>query len=131
MAVLWVLIGALLVALLWTFGAQNSRAVDLSYFGYYLSGTPMWMVVVIPAVIGLLLGLLLATPGRVRQSLANRRLRGQLQDRERTIAQLQGRVGELERTTSPASPASPAALRGETGTLPEVPDVSTGSRLSA
>jgi uncharacterized integral membrane protein len=128
MAVLWVLIGALLVALLWTFGAQNSQAVDLSYFGYYLSGTPMWTVVVIPAVLGLLLGLLLAAPGRVRQSLANRRLRGQLQDRERTIAQLQGRVGELERTTSPAGPA---ALRGETGTLPEVPDVSTGSRLSA
>jgi uncharacterized integral membrane protein len=128
MAVLWLLIGALLVAVLWTFGAQNSQPVDLTYFGYYVNGTPLWTVVVIPAVIGLVLGLLFAAPGRVRQSLANRKLRGQVADRERTIAQLQGRVDELERAPAPARPAP---VRGETGALPEVPDVSTGSRLNA
>jgi uncharacterized integral membrane protein len=129
MAIFWLLVGGLLVALLWTFGAQNARAVDLSYFGLYVIGAPLWAVAVVPAVVGLLLGFLVGLPGRVRGMMVTRRLRTQVQERDRMIAELQGRLDELQRI---GGPARPAALPADAGpALPEVPDVSTGSRRSA
>jgi uncharacterized integral membrane protein len=134
MAWFWVLVGAVLVALLWTFGAQNSRPVDLSYFGWYVSGAPLWAVAVVPVVLGLVLGFLVALPGRLRGMVAVRRLRGQLQERDRTIGQLQGavqaRTDDLKRITGPALPAAPLPT-GEPvlpDLPPEVPDVSTRAR---
>jgi hypothetical protein len=68
--------------------------------------------------------------------VAHRRLRGQLQERERTIGQLQGevqaRTDDLKRITGPALPAAPLP---EADPLlpdapPEVPDVSARSRLA-
>ena len=134
MAWFWVLVGAVLVALLWTFGAQNSRPVDLSYFGWYVIGAPLWAVAVVPVVLGLVLGFLVTLPGRVRGMVAVRRLRGQLQERDRTIGQLQGdvqaRTDDLKRITGPALPAAPRPP-GEPvlpDLPPEVPDVSTRAR---
>jgi uncharacterized integral membrane protein len=136
MAWFWVLVGAVLVALLWTFGAQNGRPVDLSYFGWYVNGAPLWAVAVVPAVLGLLVGFLVTLPGRLRGMVAHRRLRGQLQERERTIGQLQGevqaRTDDLKRITGPALPAAPLPEADPVlpDAPPEVPDVSTRSRLA-
>jgi uncharacterized integral membrane protein len=134
MAWFWVLVGAVLVALLWTFGAQNSRPVDLSYFGWYVIGAPLWAVAVVPVVLGLVLGFLVTLPGRLRGMVALRRLRGQLQERDRTIGQLRGevqaRTDDLKRITGPALPAAPLP-EGEPvlpDLPPEVPDVSTRAR---
>jgi uncharacterized integral membrane protein len=126
MAVFWVVIGLLLATLLWTFGAQNSQSVDLQYFGLYVRGAPLWVVAIVPILLGLLLGFLASLPGRVRHMMASRRVRGQLAERERTIAELQGRLGELERVTGPARPAALPLVNDPV--LPEVPDTSTTAR---
>ena len=105
MALVWLLVGMLLVALLWTFGAQNSQPVDLQYFGIQVLGAPLWLVAVVAVALGLLLATLATLPGRVRGMVATRRLRQQVQQQERTIGILQGQVGELQRATG-------AGLRG-------------------
>jgi uncharacterized integral membrane protein len=125
MAIFWVVIGLLLATLLWTFGAQNSQSVDLQYFGLYLRGASLWVVAIVPILLGLLLGFLTSLPGRIRGMMSSRRLRGQLAEHERTIAELRGRLAELERVTGPARPA-PLPLVNEP-VLPEVPDTSTTS----
>jgi uncharacterized integral membrane protein len=128
MALVWLLVGMLLVALLWTFGAQNSQPVDLQYFGIQVLGAPLWLVAVVAVALGLLLATLATLPGRVRGMVATRHLRQQVQQQERTIGILQGQVGELQRATGPASGGG--ALPADTGsTLSEVPDTSAGSRL--
>lgn len=116
MALFWLLIGGLLVALLWTFGAYNSQPVDLQYYGILVDDAPLWVVAVVPAVLGLLIGLLMSLPARFRGMVSSRRLSKQLDDRDRTIRALQQRVATLEG----AAPAPLAASRE----LSDVPDVS-------
>jgi uncharacterized integral membrane protein len=129
MALVWLLIGGLLVALLWTFGAQNSQPVDVQYYGFQVLGAPLWLVAVVAVALGLLLATLATLPGRVRGMMATRRLRQQVQQQERTIGALQGQVAELQRTGGPGL-GDASALPGGTGsTLSEVPDASAGSRL--
>lgn len=125
MAVVWLLLGGLLVALLWTFGAQNGQSVDMQYFGLRVLGAPLWTVAVVPAVLGLLLGFLSTLPGRVRGMVATRRLRRQVQERDRTI-------GELQRLGGAGS--APPALPDEAGVAGAgdgagAPDAATRSRL--
>ncbi|MDQ3702480.1 MAG: LapA family protein [Chloroflexota bacterium] len=119
MALFWLLIGGLLVALLWTFGAYNSQPVDLQYYGILVDDAPLWVVAVVPAVLGLLIGLLMSLPSRFRGMVSSRRLSKQLVDRDRTIGVLQQRVVALEST----APAPLAASRE----LSDVPDVSARS----
>lgn len=114
MALIWLLVGGLLVALLWTFGAQNGQAVDLQYFGILVDDAPLWLVTVVPAVLGLLTGLLMSLPSRFRGMVSSRRLSKQVGERDRTIDALQRRIAELERT---------AAVQPVERELPELPPV--------
>ncbi|HEX2517651.1 MAG TPA: lipopolysaccharide assembly protein LapA domain-containing protein [Chloroflexota bacterium] len=129
MALVWLLVGGLLVALLWTFGAQNSQPVDVQYYGIQVLGAPLWLVAVVAVALGLLLATLATLPGRVRGMMTTRRLRQQVQQQERTIGALQGQVGELQRGAGPGL-GSTSALPGDAGgALSDVPDASAGSRL--
>jgi uncharacterized integral membrane protein len=119
MAIVWLLLGAALVLLISSFGAQNAGAVDLQFFGYRFVGAPLWLVLLVPALAGLVLGYLLSLPARVRAALTQRRLNTQLLERNRTIGALEQRVGELERELAVARrPAVPPAFEE----VPEVPD---------
>jgi uncharacterized integral membrane protein len=129
MALVWLLVGGLLVAFLWTFGAQNSQPVDVQYFGAEVPGAPLWLVTVVAVALGLLLATLATIPGRVRGMMATRRLRQQVQQQERTIGALQGQVGELQRAGGAGLGDASAVPGGTGGTLSEVPDASAGSRL--
>jgi uncharacterized integral membrane protein len=122
MAIIWLLLGAALVVVGSVFYAQNPQSVDLYLWGYTLPAVPLWLVAAAPLVAGLILGLLLGLPARLRTALANRRLMNQLQDRERTIGQLQQRVAELERDLAIARRPVPPAVGREERELPEVPD---------
>ena len=126
MALFWLLMGGLLVALLWTFGAYNSQPVDLQYYGILVDDAPLWVVAVVPAALGLLTGLLMSLPSRFRGMVSSRRLNKQLDDRDRTIVVLQQRVAALESTAT--MPPAPLAASRE---LSDVPDVSARSHLRA
>lgn len=97
MAILWLLLGAALVVAISVFHAQNPRSLDLSLYGYFIYGVPLWMLVTVPALVGLVLGFLMALPGRIRTAWHDRRVTHQVRDQEKTVAQLQGRITELER----------------------------------
>ena len=102
MNILWLLIVGVVVFVLATFGAQNGQPVALEYFGVRLSSVPLWMVAIIPAAAGVLLGLLMALPQRVRGSLARRRDAKTLQARDQTGGQQLQRITELERDLTAA-----------------------------
>ncbi len=110
MAVIWLLLGAAIVAVLAIFFSWNTQAVSLYFPGISYTGVPLWIVVAVTAIVGLLIGFLVSLPGRVRSAFSRRRLAAQLEERERTVAQLQSRVAELERDVAVLRAASSTSL---------------------
>lgn len=123
MAILWLLLGAALVVGVSIFHAQNPSTVDLSLYGYFINGVPLWMLVTIPALAGLVLGFLMALPGRIRTAWHDRRMTNSVRDREKTIADMQTRIADLERdlaaarrpVVAEAPPAPVVVLEDHTG----------------
>jgi uncharacterized integral membrane protein len=136
MPIVWLLLGAALVVVVSVFHAQNPRTVDLFLFGEPYYSLPLWLLVAIPTVVGVLVGLLAGLPGRVRAAWHKRKL-GQLlrghqqtiaereqtiREREQTIRALEQRIADLERdleflqTPPPALPSGTAAVIDETVT---------------
>ena len=126
MAILWLLLGAVLVVIGAVFYAQNPQTVDLYLWTLYLPRVPLWLVAAAPALVGLLVGFLLHVPGRVRRALVMRRVAGQVQERDRTIGKLQERVNELERDLSISRTARtrpvPVVDEPRLSDVPEVPE---------
>ena len=106
MAIVWLVVGVVLVGIGAVFRVQNPQAVDLYVWTLYVPRAPFWLVVAVPALAGLLLGVLLHVPDRVRRALVTRRLAATVRERDRTIGQLQQRVTELERDRSTARAAA-------------------------
>jgi uncharacterized integral membrane protein len=128
MAIVWLLLGAALVIVVVSFGAQNADAVDLQFFGYRFTEVPLWLLLVVPAAVGLMLGFALGLPARVRAVLDRRRLNAQLLERNKTIGALEQRAAELERDLAVARrPAAPAVVDEP----PEVPDGTTRPQVQA
>jgi uncharacterized integral membrane protein len=93
----WLALAVGLAVLASLFGAQNRASVDLVVFGTTLADVTLWRVVLIPAVGGVLLGFLLAMPGRVQDAVIRRRLLHKARDLAVTIDVLQQRNVALER----------------------------------
>lgn len=121
MAILWVLIGAALVVAISVFHAYNPAVVDLSLYGYPVFDVPMWLVLTVPTVIGVLIGILMALPGRIRAAWAARRLSTQLSERDQALGSLRQRVAELERDLALARTERPVVPAPE-DRLSDVPD---------
>lgn len=121
MAILWLLLGAVLVVIGSVFYAQNPGTVDLNFWTTAVPRVPIWLIAVGPAIVGLLIGFLMALPGRLRGALAARRLSGQLQERDRTIGKLQERINELDRDLAIAR-ASSTTVVTEEHRIADVPD---------
>src|SRR5688572_8008749 len=96
MAIVWLFLGAALVLLVSSFGAQNAEAVDIRFFDYFFPATPLWLVLVIPAIVGLVIGFVLTVPARVRWGLTRRRFNTQIAERDKTIGTLEQRVAALD-----------------------------------
>lgn len=111
MALLWIVLGALLVVAVAVFHAFNPQALDLNLYGYPIFGVPLWMLVTIPAIAGLVVGILMDVPDRVRSALQGRRLTGQLKARDKTIADQQAKIVDLDRDLAAARAAHAAAAR--------------------
>jgi uncharacterized integral membrane protein len=121
MAILWLLLGAALVVVGSVFYVQNQQATDLHFWTLFLPSVPLWLIAVVPALFGFLIGMLISVPGRLRGALTARRLTGQLQERDRTIGKLQERINELDRDLTIAR-AAPQPVAVEEHRIPDVPD---------
>ena len=77
-----------LVVLLSTFGIQNPYPVNVRFLGLQSGGVPLYIVTLLSALVGLLLGTLISIPGRIQRRIELRRLRQQVADQERQIADL-------------------------------------------
>lgn len=124
MAIVWLFLGAALVLLVSSFGAQNAEAVDIRFFDYFFPATPLWLVLVVPAIVGLLIGFVLTLPARVRWGLTRRRLNAQIAERDKTIGTLEQRVAALDHDLAVARRPTPVIVEEP----PEVRDVPDGTR---
>lgn len=122
MALLWLLLGAAMVVGTSLFYAQNPQQLNIFLFGYVFSGVPLWLLISVPAAVGLLLGMLMMSPGRVRAAWAARRLSSQIGEQEKTIAKLNERVVVLERDLAIAQHA-PRSMVTETVREPAMPGI--------
>jgi len=120
MAILWILIGAALVVAISIFHVMNPVVQNISLYGYQIYGVPMWMLVTVPAAVGLLLGILMNLPARLRGAFSERRLSGRVRDHEKTNATLQQRITELERdlAIAQARTAEPPVIVQEVREVP-------------
>src|SRR3990172_2255251 len=70
------------------FALQNPVMVVANFFGYKVEGS-LALFVLIGLGLGLLIGILVMTPGRIKTALANSRPRRKIVEREPSIAQYQ------------------------------------------
>jgi uncharacterized integral membrane protein len=111
MAILWIVVGAALVVAISVFHSLNPQVTDLSLFGYQVYGVPMWLLVTVPAAAGLLIGILMNVPARLSAAFRERRFANRLREQDKTVADLQGRVVQLERDLAVASkPEAPVVV---------------------
>jgi uncharacterized integral membrane protein len=121
MAIVWLFLGAALVLLVTSFGVQNTEAVDIRFFDYFLPATPLWLVLLIPALAGLVIGFAMGLPARVRWGLTHRRLNAQIAERDKTISALEQRVTGLDHELAVARRPAPVPVE-EPRDVRDVPD---------
>lgn len=107
MAIIWFLMGAILVVAIAVFHAQNPWAANLMLFGSLYQSVPAWLLITVPAVIGLILGMLAMLPTRLRTAWQNRRsgklmrdMELRLEERERAIQERDQQLGMLQHQIS-------------------------------
>jgi uncharacterized integral membrane protein len=81
-----------LVLVLSTFGIQNPTPVNVRFLQFQSGFVPLYVIMLVSTLIGMLLVFLVGLPGRIHRQLEARRLHHQLADAERHIAELQARL---------------------------------------
>ena len=83
---------AALVIVLATFGIQNPFPITVRFLQLQSGAVPLYLVILLSAVIGILVSALLGIPGRVQRRLELRRLRHQVTEQARQISDLKARL---------------------------------------
>ncbi len=83
---------AALVIVLATFGIQNPFPITVRFLQFQSAAVPLYLVIMLAAVIGILVSALLGLPGRVQRRLELRRLRQQVAEQTQQIADLKARL---------------------------------------
>jgi uncharacterized integral membrane protein len=95
------LILALVISILAVFFAlENTMTVTVSFFGYGVDGS-LALFILIGLVIGVVVGVLLMTPGRIRSSLSNARQRKKIGSLEASLEEQAFRLAALEKPVPP------------------------------
>jgi uncharacterized integral membrane protein len=81
-----------LVVVLATFGIQNPFPVSIRFLQFKSAAVPLYLIMLLSAVIGILVSALLSIPGRIQRRLELRRLRQQIVEQEKQIADLKVRL---------------------------------------
>ena len=95
------LILALVISILAVFFAlENTMQVTVSFFGYGVNGS-LALFILVGLVIGVLVGVLLMTPGRIKSGLSNARQRKRIGSLETSLEEQKYRLAALEKTVPP------------------------------
>ena len=81
-----------LVLVLSTFGIQNPTPVNVRFLQFQSGFVPVYVIMLVSTLIGMLLGFLVGVPGRIHRQLEARRLHHQLADAQQQLAALQARI---------------------------------------
>lgn len=98
------LILALAIAVMMIFFAlENPTMVTISFFGYAVEGS-LALFILAAMVIGVVIGILLMTPGRIKSSLSNARNRKKIGTLEASLEEQKSRFSTIEKRPEPVSP---------------------------
>jgi uncharacterized integral membrane protein len=97
---IFALILALAIAILAVFFAlENTMIVTVSFFGYAVSGS-LALFILAAIALGLLLGVLIMTPGRIRSSLSGRRNAKKISSLESSLDEHKSKLAAMEKPAS-------------------------------
>lgn len=82
------------------FALQNTAVVTVTFFNLSLEGS-LALVILVAVALGILIGVLVMTPGRVRSSLASARNRKKIGELEANLDEKKSKLAALEKPTPP------------------------------
>lgn len=98
------LVLALLMAIVMVFFAlENPTMVTVSFFGYAAQGS-LALIIMVAMGIGVLIGLLVMIPGRIKSGLSNARNRKEIGSLEASLEEHKTKLASLEKLVESASP---------------------------
>ncbi len=83
-----------LVVILATFGIQNPYPISIRFMQFRSAAVPLYLVILLSALIGVAVSLLLAVPGGIHRRLEIRRLHQQVTGKAEEVSQLKARLPE-------------------------------------
>ena len=83
-----------LVVILATFGIQNPYPISIRFMQFQSAAVPLYLVILLSALLGAAASLLLALPGGIHRRLEVRRLHQQVTGQAEQVSQLQARLPE-------------------------------------
>jgi uncharacterized integral membrane protein len=101
---LFALILALILAILAVFFAlENTMVVTVSFFGYAIDGT-LALFILIALAIGVLVGVLVMIPGRIKSGISNARNRKKISTLESNLDEQRIELSAMKKLVDSASP---------------------------
>jgi putative membrane protein len=98
---IFALILALVIAIVAVFFAlENTMMVTVSFFGYAVDGS-LALFILISVGLGVLIGVLMMTPGRIKSSLSNARHRKKIGSLEATLEEHKAKLIQTEKPAPP------------------------------
>jgi len=87
------------------FALQNPTMVTVSMFGYPFEGS-LALVILVAVAVGILIGVLVMTPGRIKSSLSNARNRKKIGSLEASLDEHKSKLAATEKSTPPEPPGA-------------------------
>jgi len=87
------------------FALQNPTMVTVSLFGYPFEGS-LALVILVAVAVGILIGVLVMTPGRIKSSLSNARNRKKIGSLEASLDEHKSKLAATEKSTPPEPPGA-------------------------
>jgi uncharacterized integral membrane protein len=81
------------------FALENATMVTVSFFGYAVEGS-LALFILAGVGIGLLLGVVFMTPGRIKSGLSNRRSRKKISSLESNLEEQKFKLAVMEKTAA-------------------------------
>lgn len=101
---IFALILALIMAIVMVFFAlENPVMVTVSFFGYAVQGS-LALIIMVAMGIGVLIGLLVVIPGRIKSGLSNARNRKKIGNLESSLEEQKIKLAAMEKLAESASP---------------------------
>jgi len=85
------------------FALENPTLVTISFFGYAVEGS-LALFILAAMVVGVVVGVLLMTPGRIKSGLSNARSRKKIGNLETSLEEQKIKLAAMEKLAESASP---------------------------